>query len=305
MGKSIINEVFTIWGEKIPNCGEDSFIEIYKEPLGVIGVFDGCGGIGSKKYEAYNNHTGAYIASKTIAETTKEWFLGIEKFLKTHTGKNADRLKSLYVEELSKFENEDKTVKGDLIKSFPTTACVIVFKEEKKELLAQLIWAGDSRGYVLDEGGLIQLTRDDVIGDGDAYLNLSDDARLSNFVSASGDFILNHRVAQIKAPGIIISATDGCFSYFTTPMEFEALILKTMLSAKDLDNWKKSLKKEIEEASCDDFTISFCAFGFKSFEKMQKVYKKRYKHIKKKYLNKLGKVDEKILWSEYKEEYYG
>ncbi len=41
---------------------------------GLVGVFDGCGGIGSRRYEILNSKTGAYIASRIVGECVAEWF---------------------------------------------------------------------------------------------------------------------------------------------------------------------------------------------------------------------------------------
>lgn len=308
MRKNLIDCIMTVRGEKTENYGEDSFVALYKAPLGVIGVFDGCGGLGSKIYPSLNNRSGAYIASRSAENATKKWFSGIFEFKKNDCDKLADDLKECFCLELGPVAFEESGVKGDLAKSFPTTASVVLFKEEKKSLTAEYIWAGDSRGYILEEEGLVQLTRDDIVGGADAFSNLTEDARLSNFVSAEGNFFLNRRLAKIEPPAIIISATDGCFAYFKTPMEFEYLILDCLIEAQSFENGKKLMYERMKSISGDDFTMVLCFAGFGSFDRVKKVIKKRYKRLKSDYISKIDKssvADCERLWEEYKEDYYG
>ena len=44
------------------------------EIVGSIGVFDGCGGLGARQYKHYEDHTGAYIASRIASGAVYEWF---------------------------------------------------------------------------------------------------------------------------------------------------------------------------------------------------------------------------------------
>lgn len=40
----------------------------------MIGVFDGCGGLGSRRFKDHENHTAAYIAARVAGKATLEWF---------------------------------------------------------------------------------------------------------------------------------------------------------------------------------------------------------------------------------------
>ena len=69
MYKNLLSEIstyFSISGEMIPQNGEDSYLYSFNENKGLVGVFDGCGGIGSRRYEILNGKTGAYIASRIV-----------------------------------------------------------------------------------------------------------------------------------------------------------------------------------------------------------------------------------------------
>lgn len=294
-----IDFIFCINGEKREGYGEDACVAELNGNRALLGVFDGCGGIGSRKYPEYNNMTGAYMASRTVRNIVKSQF-EMDSEISTDTLKT-DILKGL--NSLSAPENN--SLKGDMQKAFPTTMSVIKVQCEKRCVSAEFFWAGDSRGYLLDGTGLVQITRDDIIGGGDAFSNLSDDARLSNYICADGEFVINRRSAKVTKPCVFISATDGCFGYFKTPMEFEYMLTETLMKSEDEAQWEKNLTEAIKSVSGDDFSLCLCCFGFKSFKKLKKALKKRNKCLEKDYIVPMKKgADLKELWEEYKEEYY-
>ena len=54
--------------------GEDSFFCAQSDDSAIVAVFDGCGGLGARKYEAFQGHTGAYMASRTVAGAICDWY---------------------------------------------------------------------------------------------------------------------------------------------------------------------------------------------------------------------------------------
>ena len=61
------DDYFMINGEMIEGCGEDSFYAASSEYTSVLAVFDGCGGIGSRKYPRFSGHSGAYMSARAIS----------------------------------------------------------------------------------------------------------------------------------------------------------------------------------------------------------------------------------------------
>ena len=239
-----IDCIFTVYGEMIENNGEDCYMFSVDSDYGIIGVFDGCGGLGARKYAEYNHKSGAYIASFISAKTTLMWF---EKICKKRIIFNSDEcreicndLKKDIVNELQKQTQGicSNGIKGSMVRSFPTTASVILFAIQNGLLYASFIWAGDSRGYILTPSGLTQITVDDIENKADAYVNISSDARLTNVVSAEGDFELNNQTDSFESPCVLITATDGCFGYFSTPMEFEYMLIDTLMKSIARKNGK-------------------------------------------------------------------
>ena len=66
--------LFRVYKEKIPENGEDSYCFCIREDSLLLGVFDGCGGSGAKRYLSYCEKTGAYIGARAVAGAVKTWF---------------------------------------------------------------------------------------------------------------------------------------------------------------------------------------------------------------------------------------
>ena len=61
-------------GEMVKDHGEDNFYSVMGENCAVAAVFDGSGGIGSRKYPKYMDHTGAYMASRAVSGAIHDWY---------------------------------------------------------------------------------------------------------------------------------------------------------------------------------------------------------------------------------------
>ena len=108
-------------------------------------------------------------------------------------------------------------------------------------------------------------------------------------------------------PSVLITATDGCFGYFSTPMEFEFLLVDTLWAAKDMEDWQKKLADRIKRITGDDYTMGIAAVGYKNFKQLKASLTKRKRDLFRKYIAKLKEAspDEKAeLWEEYKKFYY-
>ena len=309
----VLDTVFVVNGEMIEDCGEDSFAYSVNDGTGFVGVFDGCGGIGSRKYTEYNNKSGAYIASRVAASVTLDWFKrhgsrGIE-LTAENVAAMSENLKNSLAHQLKSMETGTETsiLRGSLAKSFPTTASLFLFSAYKNEVHASFIWAGDSRGYVMTTSGLCQITNDDIEGGNDALVNLSADGKLTNLVYADDAFTLHRRNVVCDDAAIFITATDGCFGYFSTPMEFEYMLLETMQHADTPEQWKHNITQYIKKYTADDYTIGFAVCGYKSFTKMKKQFLPRKLYLQENYISKLATGETAIkeaLWDEYKKTYY-
>ncbi len=304
--------MFVAHGEMIEKNGEDSYIYTMREKLGLLGVFDGCGGIGSRKYETYGQKTGAYLASHVAAELTASWFEQFcetaETLERTPAREATETLGRVLEDGLKALEEktEKSSVKGSLTRSFPTTASLILFYAKKDRVHASFLWAGDSRGYILTPHGLCQITKDDIDSEEDALSNITSDGRLSNLVSADEPVSLSFKSVVCSGPAIFISATDGCFGYLSTPMEFEYLLLSTLFESGSVEEWNEKLTKQMAQTAGDDYTLGIACFGCGHFQRLKRLYSARKRALYETYISKLDKTPEtaKRLWEEYKKTYY-
>ena len=108
---------------------------------------------------------------------------------------------------------------------------------------------------------------------------------------------------------MVIAATDGCFGYVSTPMEFEGMILHTMLESSNVAQWEDNLRKLIASFAGDDHTLCLASFGHGSFENIQRTFAPRYEYIRKKYLETVWEAPwedretRRLLWADYRINY--
>ena len=299
---SALDFCMEVCGEKIADNGEDSYLYMISPQGAIAGVFDGCGGAGARKYENYRNKTGAFMASRIAAGAARDWFL---------TGNAAEdpegfqRKAEEYLALCKEIGGGASALKSSLSKDFPTTAAVVVTALGADQLNALCLWAGDSRCYLLDETGLKQLTDDDLDGL-DPMENLTSDGVLTNVISASKHFTVHQRAIGLRRPGFLFAATDGCFGYLSTPMEFEYLLLKTLFEASSVEQWERNIDALLCGIAGDDYTLSGLSFGFGSLENMKALLQDRYRMLTETYIRGLRdkSYEEKVaLWQRYRTDY--
>lgn len=295
-------------GEKKKGAGEDRGIwgMAGDRRQGVyIGVFDGCGGSGAKQYTKYGNRTGAYMAAEAASSVFKSWFAGPyfrsggdEEELKKALLSGLNRLQTLY--------GEDTLVRGMMSKRFPTTAAAAICTPAQAGAYAlDCYWAGDSRVYMLDARGLAQLTADD-LSDVDAMENLTEDSPLTNQINLTTDFTIHKNRVVFREPGIVFAATDGCFGYLSTPMEFEYLLLGTLQKADSHGEWIQRVRSAVEHFAGDDYTFSAFALGFDTWLSLKRAFSPRTACVLNQYIRparEMSLQEKTRLWLQYKPNY--
>ncbi|MGN0585136.1 MAG: hypothetical protein ACI4JD_06755 [Ruminococcus sp.] len=306
-----LSVIDVVYGEVRQGMGEDCFTRrTIDDATRYFGVFDGCGGLGAKRYENVSNHTGAWIASR-VAAAAVDLFAEKEKF---RFDENTGLYLQMKIEEVLKGVKERYTsntgvqVGGSLSKSMPTTVCVAAAEVRNSKLLCDFFWAGDSRAYTLDQYGLCQITRDDIDTNADdAFENLREDGRLTNVANADSRFTLHRRTIEMDMPKLVICSTDGGFAYFNSPMEFEYVLLDTMQSSRTPEEWSKQLDNVLHLVAGDDYTVIIEAFGFSDFNMMKSYFYNRLKGLKSRYIidsNDPSEEELRRLWQAYKPSYY-
>ena len=292
---------FCTAGEAIAGRGEDAWYYNCTDAVSIVSVFDGCGGIGARRYENYSGFTGAFVASRAAAGAAEAWFRTGAELTEASLRAAIDRA----LQVCGRYEGPRSGLRGSLsAKDFPTTMALITAFIEGQELRASCFWAGDSRCYLLDGGGLRQLSLDDVEGS-DALANLTDDGVLKNVINAGTPFRINERAISCQPPCLLFSATDGCFGYIPSPMQFEYLLLDSLRSAGSLEEWDARLGEAFRSCAGDDFTLCIAGFGFGSYAGLQHFFKDRVRKLETQYIEPLGRgVPAAELWSRYQKDYY-
>lgn len=232
-------------------------------------VCDGLGGDGSARHIMDLEGQGqksAFLGSRKLSEICSEFFEeNYESLLSTDVKRCIESLKIKICEDftayLTKYPKTEDS-KGGMV--FPTTLAAVVYKEDDECVNATVIWAGDSRVYMLtEENSLQQLSRDDVVGEFDACFGK--DCRMSNCISQDEPFFINYASYKLPKHCVIFACSDGCFDFTKSPMHFEMEILKALFDAKkfESDDLKLSFETVFKNMnSGDDCTLSGVVFNY-------------------------------------------
>lgn len=307
----------SIDGEQTPNASEDAGLAVYSENAGLFACADGCGGAGARRYAQQDNWTGARLAARILCNVVTDWAERYE-ILQNGIGNApaaniADSLHAAISKEFGAINSRlgsETVLRGQLSKALPTTFVSVIVDTFQFPARNVFLWAGDSRAYLFTLSGLRQMTADDVLGGMDAMDNLRNDGVLTNLISASGDFAIHVCEARLRAPYLAITATDGCFSYFRSPIEFESMLLRTLMAAQSPDRWRQLLTEAIRNVASDDYTLRIAMVGFSSFAQLKAAFQAREATFHSMYrlpLEQLLRQNDMEglarLWRQYKIEY--
>lgn len=303
----VLDTVFVVSSEACEGAGEDSFCCSVTDYEALIGVFDGCGGLGARQYEHFEKHTGAYVASRLVSGAAYDWFQ--KRKDSVQFDHPVEELKDRFAKALHMGEHAGGNalkIRGSMVRNFPSTAAMALAEQKEGSFVVNAIWAGDSRVYLLDQDGLSPLSKDDTDG-GDAFEDLRNDPVQTNVLSSDRNFVLHCRETALQRPVVVIAATDGYFGYWNTPMDFEWFILDTLYRSDSVYAWKHKLKTEILEVAGDDATMALMLLHFGTFQKVKSTFQARYKKMKEEYILPLTDTvgDEKAeeLWQQYRQGY--
>lgn len=286
--------------------GEDSYYYRIGKETCIAGVFDGCGGSGAKKYPLLRNKSGAFLASRILSGSLRDCFL--DGMFQDSEKSITSALKERFLANLSlvsTFESSYESLSSKMAKELPSTAAIICCKPDLQQVRASCYWAGDSRCYLIDNNGLCQLTIDDSTNP-DPMDNLTADGRLTNVISLSHDFDIHEKPFTVDYPCILFTATDGCFGYYSTPMEFEYLLLSTLCDADSPCEWERNLGRELLEVSGDDCSLAGFSFGYESFKELKEQMNERKDYLYRHYIEGIyeASAEQKYSrWKCYREKY--
>ena len=296
--------------EKKEGRGEDSEPILFSNNNSILlGVFDGMGGAGGAECVSDYSHNGihmtkAYVGSRIIKDA-------IEKSVRENPdiifNPNfgdilATIIKERYAKEKDKFPPKSKGgLRSALIKEYPTTLAISCVTLSTDKFAIDSFWAGDSRNYLWNQNGLFQISVDDLMGNLDPLQNLHEDAPMSNCIQADGTFKINHKniLVSNKDKFVVISATDGCFGYYPSPMDFEKALLDSLKNASSIEGFKKNLTSAFAFVTADDFSYSIAAIGFKNFNDLKSCLGSPTKIVKE-YFSKRRYFEQEVRKAEEK-----
>lgn len=304
--------VVEIIHEPLKEKGEDSFAYSFeKKDIHTQAVFDGCGGAGSWQYAEYKNSTGAYIAAQSMAKADLEWFnhLSIEIAKDAIEAERSFHNMASHVLAGLKRKCAPMKISGSLVKAFPCTASVALMTSKENYLSLTTLNVGDSRIYFLSpQTGLVQLTVDDSQGDPDPLESLRDSAPMSDMLNADNPFVIKYRQLSLTYPCAIITATDGIFGYFRSPMDFEYVLLDAIMRSNSFAQFENTLKEAILSVTGDDSTCIMSFYGWNSYDNVKRKLAKRYDNVSSIVAtiesSEKGKLDETLesVWKEYRKQ---
>ena len=193
-------------------------------------------------------------------------------------------------------------------RSLPTTLCAAIAGGPSFASDLCFLWAGDSRGYVLNAEGLHQCTRDHLRGDPDPFESLYRDRPLSALISADAPVALSLRRLRVPKPCVLLVATDGAFGCLPTPMEFEMLLLNTLRASTDWDGWERRLLNQLKKAAHDDATVLLAPLGFETIEDAREALAPRRALLQKRFITPVRRKRRDMAfargkWQEYRTAY--
>lgn len=298
-----VDFLFSFCG-KTPREGEDSFVYSLNESMALLGAFGGCGGEKGTRYPKLKNKTGGYLAAHAAAAAYRDWFdqlrPGEDAFARDPKPLIRDYLR--ICREQSGAEESPRYAGG-----ISAAAAVAVCRTNAGGAAdVQLQWAGDARVYLLDGEGLAQLTEDD-LGGMDAMRDLQVKGVPTNVLDPARDFRIHTARLTVGRPGLLFAATDGCFDGFSTPMEFEYLLLSTLQSAPGALAWEQALAEAAGKAAREDYALCGASLGFGSFDHLKRQLAGRASRLYRTYIHGLDACspeEKQQLWEHYKARYY-
>ena len=259
--------------EKREGHGEDSNpLFLIKEDFYAVGVFDGMGGSGATTCvsEYGNDHTKACVASRIIEEAISNYINNTEPISDINAEGIWNTAKSRLEQEKANFPTKTSGLRSKLVRDYPTTLAIVTCKLNMDGVSTiNSFWAGDSGNYLWNSEGFFQISKDDLDVENDPLENLRNDGALSNCICADRDFQINSKSVNVTGPFVIISATDGCFGYFPTPMHFHEVLLTGLQLSKDVSEWENFMKEEMCKVTGDDISLSLCAIGYEDFNTLK------------------------------------
>jgi serine/threonine protein phosphatase PrpC len=247
-------------------------------------VFDGMGGAGASAVDLNGvSASQAHVASRVVREATQRslWSDGQLAFSRVSVERQIDD--ALREARDKWLPDTAATVKGSLVRSFPTTIAGVCAStpDGRGEWTANVFWVGDSRVYAFGEAGCLkQITRDDVREE-DELRQLQGDHRLERLVTSDQPTVLNVRTIPLQAPFVLLVATDGLFHGLPTPGYLELEICR--LIGGSVDETAQRAVDLVSELRDDDVSLVLLVVGRSSLTQQRRAMDRRERELEARY----------------------
>ncbi|MFF0055569.1 serine/threonine protein phosphatase [Streptomyces microflavus] len=243
---------------------------------GLLGVFDGSGGSGSSPvWQAPDGEqrTGAWVGARVARLATDCWFREIVDHGAPADGEVLKDFLDYFHERAP--QRRSKIV-GRMRRQLPTTLAAVEYGVGEGDAVdVRALWAGDSRAYVLTPEAGLQVLTSDHTEEHDALELLRSDPPMTNTVCADRDFFIEERSHAFSMPCVLLAATDGFFGYVHTPADFENTLLTTLMRADNVVGWADLIRREVQEYTADDASLSLVALGHQDFAGTRAAFEQR------------------------------
>lgn len=262
-------------------------------------VCDGLGGSGSTKHQVNENglpkiRTSGYLGSRIVSDSVADFYkINYERIAKVlgESTEKLDMLSSIVVEmkecikcnlekQMEVLGIDPMLTRKKALKIFPTTLSSALYYQDGDRLKILAIWAGDSRVYVLSPTkGLQLLSLDDATN---ADVEMKSTSEMNNCISAGNSFKLNYSIYEMDEPGIVFCCSDGCFDYLPSPLNFEWLLLQTILSCVPVATtdtlgaaFANSVRDSVYQSIGDDTTMAGIICKIETTDQLKQLYTTR------------------------------
>ncbi len=253
-----------------PGVAEDAPpLALLRGGIALLGVFDGLGGAGVRAVDGEDGRrSSAYYAARTASGAAAAQFAqasaaegaSFATAVAAAIGRSLAQRHRIAPPRIG-------TLRSALLRSYPTTAALLRVSPCPGGLDLLALWAGDSRCYVLTpQAGLQQLSLDDSHAAADPMGALRDDSCMTHLLCAEHPAHLRTSARRLVAgPAVLFATSDGAYAALPSPMHFEALLLDTVLEARDPATWAATLAAHLVPLADDDISLA-AAFAGGSFE---------------------------------------
>ena len=302
--------------------GEDALCAAEGPGLTAFGVADGCGGLGSRRYENLQGHTGAWVAARATMQALEHFVQREPRLPQTLTEGAAfrDRLEHQLGQMLTGLAARydaplPQRLTGSMQSPFPTTLCAALCQQEGDSLQVLLLHIGNSRACLWTPQGILQLTKDDLRGAPDAFDSLYGDVPLRQYLSGENIPKLHLCRLRLKAPEMLLLATDGAFDFVRSPMAWELLLWKALQKADSPEKWAEHMYTLWSQQAGDDASLLLFPLsqdhygalrlvspervqGLTPLERVRRMepLRKSWESYRKKYDQTEGDADGRIYW---------